>query len=124
MDINAALHAPPICNFVWGSFRFPCFVEKVTKKFTLFLPTGVPVRATLNISLREYIELKDQLAETPSRIFDKTKVWKVKQGDTLWLIAEKEYGDPALWRPIASSNKISNPRELKPGIELIIPSLE
>lgn len=124
MDINADLHAPPICNFVWGSFRFPCIIEKVSKKFTMFLPTGVPVRATLNVTLREYRDIKNQLAENPLASTDRTKIWKVKQGDTLWIIAEKEYGDPALWRPIAKSNKIYNPRVLKPGLSLIIPPLE
>ena len=124
MDINADLHAPPLCNFVWGSFRFPCIIERVTKKFTMFLPSGVPVRATLNITLKEYRDIKTQLVEAGFKSADKTKTWRVKQGDTLWLIAEKEYGDPALWRPIAKSNKIYNPRSLKPGMSLTIPPLE
>ena len=57
MDIDSDLHAPPICLFIWGALLFPCIIERVTKKFTLFLPEGIPVRATLNVTLKEY---KDQ----------------------------------------------------------------
>ena len=48
----------------------------------------------------------------------------VKEGDTLWLIAAIEYGNPALWRRIALKNKIYNPRLLEPGRNLVIPPVE
>jgi nucleoid-associated protein YgaU len=47
-----------------------------------------------------------------------------QQGDTLWSIAAAEYGDARQWRPIAEANQITNPRELKPGQTLIVPSVE
>jgi hypothetical protein len=124
MDINSELHTPPICFFVWGSFIFRCIIESVTKKFTMFLPSGIPVRATLNVTLKEYKDDKTQLIEASFESADRTKIWRVKQGDTLWSIAAKEYGDPSLWRPIADKNKIYNPRSLKPGSDLVIPPLE
>jgi hypothetical protein len=124
MDIDSDLHAPPICLFIWGSFIFQCIIERVTKKFTMFLPEGIPVRATLNVTLKEYTDIETQLKETSFQSADRTKVWHVKQGDTLWLIAAKEYGNPALWRRIADENKIYNPRLLKSGMNLVIPPLE
>lgn len=124
MDIDSDLHAPPICLFVWGSFIFQCIIERVTKKFTMFLPDGIPVRATLNVTLKEYKDIETQLKETKFQSADRTKTWHVKQGDTLWFIAAQEYGDPALWRPIADLNRIYNPRLLKPGMDLEIPPLE
>lgn len=124
MDIDSDLHGPPICLFVWGSFIFQCIIERVTKKFTMFLPEGIPVRATLNVTLKEYTDIITQLKETHYQSADRTKTWRVKQGETLWFIAAKEYGNPALWRHIANKNKIYNPRLLKPGMELIIPPLE
>jgi len=121
MDINPGLHAPPICLFIWGSFIFPCIIERVSKRFTMFLPDGTPVRATLNVNLKEYTPIGFIEIRHSS---DRTKVWTVKQGDSLWFIAGKEYGDPALWRHIAEANDIDNPRLLRPGIELVIPPLE
>ena len=124
MDIDSDLHAPPVCLFIWGAYIFPCIIERVTKRFTMFLPEGIPVRATLNVVLKECKELETQVRETPLQSADRTKTWTVKEGDSLWFIAAKEYGNPALWRPIAEANNIENPCVLKPGMELIIPPLE
>jgi len=47
----------------------------------------------------------------------------LQRGDTLALVAANFYFDPANWRPIALANGIDDPRRLKPGAELTIPSL-
>ena len=39
----------------------------------------------------------------------------VKQGDTLDWIAFEEYGDAAMWRLIAETNDLDNPKILRPG---------
>jgi hypothetical protein len=124
MDIDSDLHAPPVCLFIWGTFIFPCIIERVSKRFTMFLPEGIPVRATLSVTLKEYKEYEIQVKEAARQSADRTKTWRVKEGDNLWSIAAKEYGNPDLWRPIAVANHIDNPRILKSGMELIIPPLE
>lgn len=48
----------------------------------------------------------------------------VEKGDTLWDIADEEYGDPTKWEVIAEANDIENPRDLEPGTTLVIPELE
>ena len=124
MDIDSGLHAPPICLFIWGTFVFQCIIERVSKRFTMFLPEGIPVRAALNITLKEYREVDIQVKEIALQSADLTKRWVVKQGDSLWSIAAKEYGNPADWRLIAEANSIDNPRILNPGQELVIPLKE
>jgi hypothetical protein len=124
MDIDSDLHAPPICLFVWGTFIFQCIIERVSKNFTLFLPVGIPVRATLSVTLKEYREVDIQVKELDLRSADLTKSWVVKEGDSLWSIAAREYGDPADWRLIADANRIDNPRLLQTGRELVIPVKE
>ena len=103
---------------------FPCIIERATKKFTMFLPSGIPVRATLSVSLREYMEPELMTKGTPLFSPDRTKQRVIKQGDSLWFIAAQEYGDPSQWRIIAEKNDIENPRFLEPGKELNIPPLE
>jgi len=124
MDIDSDLHAPPICIFIWGTFIFQCIITNVTKKFTMFLPEGIPVRATLNVTLKEYREVKVQVKEMSLQSADLTKSWIVSQGDSLWSIASKEYGSPEDWRLIAEKNNIENPRILSLGQRLVIPLKE
>lgn len=44
------------------------------------------------------------------------------QLSTLWGIAEKYYGNGALWQRIAQANNISDPRQLRVGQRLFVPT--
>ena len=124
MDIDSELHAPPVCRFIWGTFLFQCIIERITKKFTMFLPEGIPVRATLSVTLKEYRDVDIQIKETDLHSADLTKTWTITQGESLWSIAAREYGTPADWRLIAEANNIDNPRILFTGQKLTIPVKE
>ena len=124
MDIDSGLHAPPVCLFVWGAYVFQCIITTTTKKFTMFLPEGIPVRATVNITLKEYTEADAQAIAANKESSDLTKRWRVTEGDTLLSIAAKEYGDPKEWRLIADKNDLDNARILTPGKELMLPPKE
>ena len=121
MDIDSEMHAPPICLFVWGAFIFQCVIDSVTKTFTMFSPLGFPLRATLNVTLKECREVEVKVQEMDKKSSDLTKSRIVESGDGLWSIAAKQYGNPADWRLIADANNIDNPRLLEPGMELVIP---
>ena len=123
LKIDPDIHAPPILRFVWGSLNFTCVLSSVTKKFTMFRSDGIPVRATLSVTFNEY-RTEVSAKENPKKSSDRTKTYTIKQGDSLWAIAAREYGDPASWRPIADKNRIENPRLLEIGIEITIPPLE
>jgi len=51
------------------------------------------------------------------------KTYTVQSGDTLWKIAEEEYGDGKDYQKIfeANRNLLQNPDHILPGQELIIP---
>lgn len=126
LKIDTDLHAPPPLSLIWGMPKtepFICVLEKVSTKYTMFSSDGIPVRARLNIVLKEFkttLNTREQGKQSP----DKTKTYVTKRGDSLWLIASEKYGNPYMWRSIADKNKIKNPRFLEPGIELLIPPLE
>ncbi len=124
LDIDKDLHAPPICEFVWGTLTFKATVEKITRKFTMFLENGTPVRATLNVTFKEYKTLSEQLNTTTKSSSDRSKIHILKAGETLSSIAGAEYGDPGQWRKIAQANNIVNPRLLESGKEIIIPPIK
>lgn len=126
IKIDTEIHAPPPLKFIWAMEKrepFICVLESVTKKFTMFLQDGTPVRARLNLKLKEFkMELNER--ESTLQSPDKTKVHIIQLGDSLWLIASRFYGNAAFWRPIAERNGLKNPRILEPGTKLIIPPLE
>jgi len=123
LAIEPTTHAPPICKFTWGRFSFRCVVERVSGRFTLFLDNGTPVRASLTVGLKEYVDAGASSRSRPLQSADHTKTTEVQRGDTLSAIAEREYGDPGAWRPIARANLIANPRVLEVGRLLVVPPL-
>lgn len=44
---------PPTYTFCWGEKYLRCFVKSLSYKLSLFLPDGMPVRATVDIELEE-----------------------------------------------------------------------
>ena len=91
----------------------------------MFLPTGVPVRATLDITFEtKELEMK---VEEDKGLQACRKLWTVKSGDRLDLIANQALRDPTQWRQIAKLNKISNPFNFPSkndfGRILVIPDL-
>ncbi|MDB5692067.1 MAG: LysM peptidoglycan-binding protein [Alphaproteobacteria bacterium] len=124
LEIDRTLHAPPTVRFVWGPLRFDAVVEKITTKATIFHSDGLPKRATLSVSFREYRSIARQLEEPRRESADKTKRRQVDAAESLWLIAEHEYGDSRAWRHIAEQSDVDDPRALKPGDWLQVPPLE
>ena len=139
VKINGQTHAPPVCFFSWGGtfpgqrnygstgsqgrYGFKCIVESVRQRFTLFSPQGVPLRATLTVSLKEYKTLIEQIAELNRQSPDHTRSHVVQIGETLCQISASAYNDPTQWRAIATANCLNNPLELTPGATLQIPPL-
>ncbi|MEG2074738.1 MAG: peptidoglycan-binding protein, partial [Angelakisella sp.] len=58
--------------------------------------------------------------ESPNR----TKERVLTEGDQLWMMAQQEYDNPALWKPIAAANGILNPRKLGGITSLKVPSIK
>jgi hypothetical protein len=145
IKIGGKTHAPPICFFSWGSefpgqrsyksmgpesgtgsqqrHGFKCVVESIRQRFTLFSPQGVPLRATLTVSLKEYKTLSEQIAEINKQSADHFHSHVVERGQTISQIAGDVYDDPSQWRTIADQNSILDPLDLKPGEMLEIPAL-
>jgi nucleoid-associated protein YgaU len=112
---------PPILLLSWGGFAFRCVLEKLSQNYTMFSESGVPVRAVVNATFKQYSTAEEGSRNNP--VGDPTKAHRVKEGQTLSLIAEKEYSDPGLWRVIADANGLADPRHLEPGTLLVIPAL-
>ncbi|HEU4602354.1 MAG TPA: hypothetical protein VFS24_10315 [Steroidobacteraceae bacterium] len=123
MSIEPTTHAPPVLLFTWGSLAFTCVLARVTQRFVMFLPTGIPVRARLNVTFNEYRNIDLEAKEVKRETSDYSKRHVVIEGETLSSIAGVEYGDPRLWRVIAVANRLQRARNLNPGAKLLLPNL-
>ena len=116
---------PPKCEFRWGSmWSFKAVLADITQKFTLFLPDGTPVRATLDVTFRQTEDEGSFPKQNPTSggmPGHRTRI--VKAGETLDWIASQEYGEAKHWRYIAEVNRIDNPFQMKPGTVLQLPPL-
>ena len=140
IKMESESHAPPVVLFTWGGETFPGHrtyetlagqnrygfkgvVESVRQRLTMFSSLGVPLRATISLSIKEYKTLHEQIAEIDHHSPDRTKMHVVQQGETITRIAERAHGDSSDWRAIADWNAIEDPLALTPGQVLEIPSL-
>jgi Contractile injection system tube protein len=133
-------HAPPKCLFVWGAppsqqktdvkqrnwvsfapFWFTCVVESIDRKFLLFSPEGIPLRARLTVKLREYQTVEQMVSQLNSA--DHTKARVLKRKERLDQLSATEYETPAEWRRIAEENEIDNPLKIAPGTILRLPPM-
>lgn len=97
----------PLCLFSWGKFTYKGIIYQISQTFTLFLSDGTPVRANLTVKFKALVTPKEYAINMGMDAC--RKVWTVKSGDRLDLIANETLKDPALWRMIAKENKIDNP---------------
>jgi nucleoid-associated protein YgaU len=140
VKIEPDSHAPPVCTFLWNA-EFPgsslspemgnqrrnslqCIFETVRHKYTLFNPEGIPLRATLSVTLREYKTLEEQFAQLNLNSPDRSQAHILQAGETLSSIAGTHYRRPGEWRRIAVENQIQDPRRLQPGRFLQIAPME
>ena len=113
---------PPRVAFEWGNFCFEAHLTSMTQKFTLFTHEGTPVRADVQVTFDQFKDPNDLPQQNPTSGGGPiSRVWRVRRGDRLDLIAAEVYGDATRWRKIADYNQLTNPLALRPGLNLRIP---
>jgi len=108
----------------WGDLRgFQAVVTNVSAKYTLFTPGGTPIRAVCAVTLEEMPS--DVARQNPtSGALVVRDVHQIVAGDTLESLAYRTYGDPGLWREIATANDIDDPMRLRAGRTILLPAPE
>lgn len=121
--VQPRTHAPPRIRFIWGvGLMFEGVVEQVRREFTMFSPIGIPVRATLSVTIRQHVEPGGLLAKLNLQSTDHRQALVAKQGEAMSRIAAERYGDPRQWRAIADENPNVDPLEPPPGARLAVPA--
>ncbi|MCC2869858.1 MAG: LysM peptidoglycan-binding domain-containing protein [Candidatus Accumulibacter phosphatis] len=122
--IQKELQRPPAVEISWGAappahsdFPFTGVLSNLVQRFTFFSSDGKPLRATLMVTVTEFLDPALDQRQTDPEFTTR----RLKRGDTLSAIAAETYRDPAQWRLIAEANNLDDPRHLDVGRTLTIP---
>lgn len=135
MDLNKSLPGtdeatnnarPPTVTFHWGDLHsFPAVVSDLALAFTYFASSGIPLRAEVDLELRQYEPSNAFGRQNPtSGTPNPHRVHRVQPGETLDRISARYYGDATRWRLLAAANAIEDPLALRPGQLLSVPQQE
>ena len=114
---------PPVVMFSWSDVWFTGIITELNQKFTMFLNTGIPVRARLEVTFQSVFTEKEELESLG--LYNCRKLATVNQSDRLDLLAYQQTGDPSFWRAIAIQNDLEDPlafpTQEQTGSVLVIP---
>jgi hypothetical protein len=120
---------PPSVRFLWGTFQFDGIIDSVDQSLEFFSPQGVPLRASLTLSMSQAVidyaiaalppssataasaAANGQPSNAPAGTRPMTSA---PAGTSLQAMASAQgtFGD---WQAIAAANNIENPRLLATG---------
>lgn len=131
LSYNKDTHVLNGVVFTWGNFsartrlkaNYIFLPSKMTVKYTMFLPCGMPCRANVALCLKQLMTPEMEGVLAPKQSPDHARIYTVKRGDTLQGIARMAYDTPAEWRRIASYNQIDDPMSIQPGQSLLLPPI-
>lgn len=134
---------PPLVRFLWGkAWNLPGVVAAVAERLEQFAVSGAPGRSWLRMRLLRSAEparlaappvpgeglllLPEGSEVAPDRVVVHELLGSGEPGvagERLEDLAQRYYGNPALWRAIAAYNTIDDPLRIPPGTLLRIPPL-
>lgn len=127
--MNSSTHKPNYLRIVWGNFPFhngdvfDCLLSDLQVNYTLFDPTGKPLRAKLSATFCSYVAQELRVRKEGKESPDVTHRRKVTAGDTLPLMVNDIYGEPDYYLQVAKVNGLVNFRKLAANTNLRFPPL-
>ena len=116
-------HEPRIVRLSWVKLSLFCRMETMTVQYTLFKPSGDPLRAKVKLSFVRFMSKEEEAHRAGRASPDLTHVVEVKAGDTLPLLCYRIYNDSSYYAAVAKINNVVSFRGLVPGSRLEFPPL-
>jgi len=120
---NGDIHSPHYLKLAWGSFLFKCRLQSLDLTYSLFAPSGIPLRARATAAFVGYTDEYLLQAKMKKSSPDLTHMVTVQAGDTLPLLCHRIYGNSRYYSQVAEANGLTGFRDLRPGQQLIFPPL-
>jgi hypothetical protein len=122
-DYDGEKHEPNHVQVLWGSNLFYCRLESLTIDYSLFKPSGDPLRAKLKFDFSIFMSKEEQALKANKSSPDLSHVVLVLSGDTLPALCHRIYKDASYYPQVARLNNLTNFRKLVPGSTLHFPPL-
>ena len=122
-DYDGSEHEPPVVEVSWGPLLFKARMETLKVNYTLFKPSGEPLRAKMDLVFTAYKSTEEVFRGASLESPDLTHLVEVKAGDTLPLLCYQIYKDSSYYLAVARLNQLQNFRQLQPGQLLRFPPL-
>ncbi|HTI18917.1 MAG TPA: peptidoglycan-binding protein [Trinickia sp.] len=122
-NYNGQKHEPNYVRLLWGTFIFFGRAESISIDYTMFKPSGEPLRAKVSLSFTGWMSAEESTLRANQSSPDLSHLVEVAMGDTLPLLCSRIYNDPSYYREVARINNLTNFRNLKPGTVLRFPPL-
>jgi len=112
--------APKRCRLQWGRFQFTGLISSYTETLDFFAPEGIPLRATLALTLKEdryqfdANEAATAAADRPMPAFT-----PAGPGVNASDVSQKAGLGAGGWRVVAEMNDLENPRFMPPGSAMV-----
>lgn len=116
-------HEPNHVRLLWGSFIFFGRLTSMATEYTLFKPSGEPLRAKVSLAFAGFLSREEEKLRANRSSPDLPHRVEVKAGDTLPLLCYRIYKDCSYYLEVARVNNISDLRDVKPGTQLYFPPL-
>lgn len=117
-------HEPNPVVIAWGSsVNFQGRLTAISINYSLFDPSGNPLRATVSLSFAKYLTQQEKSALKKQSSPDLTHIIEFKAGDTLPMLCHKIYNDSSYYIEVARANNLVSARQIKPGTKIYFPPL-
>jgi nucleoid-associated protein YgaU len=124
-NMKGKIHRPHFLKVHWGKgFKFPCILSNLDLNYTLFEPSGDPLRIKVSATFLNYIAQKERKAREKKKSPDLTHVRQVIAGNRLDLMTYEIYNDSNFVTQIAHANRLTSFRTLRTGSNLVFPPLD
>ncbi|TPW15556.1 MAG: hypothetical protein FD130_1180 [Halothiobacillaceae bacterium] len=116
-------HEPNHVRLLWGSLIFFGRLDSMSVEYTLFKPSGEPLRAKVKLSFTGFMSKEEEALRANRSSPDLSHLIEVKAGDTLPLLCHRVYKDSSYYLEVAKVNNLTHFRDITPGSKLRFPPL-
>lgn len=116
-------HEPPWIRLLWGTLIFFGRLKSMSINYTLFKPSGEPLRAKLKLAFVGAMSAREESLRANRSSPDLSHHVRVVEGDTLPLLCHRIYRDSSYYPEVALINGLTDFRRLIPGTDLLFPPL-